>query len=111
MIINKKTKKKKSKAKSLLFQTGITSDDKKVMGGLYSCYETHGLPLDMLLSCCISNNWMPDWIDFYLAALAAGMKHCRILSKLEEAVSDSFGKEFCDVVISKLDIMFSERKP
>lgn len=103
------SKNRKNKSKSQLIQTGITSDNKMVMGGLYKCYETHGLPLDMLLSCCISNNWMPDWIDFYQAAFAAGMQHGRIISKLEESVSDSFGKEFCDTVISNLDKIFKER--
>jgi hypothetical protein len=103
------SKKKKNKQKGLLFQTGVTPDDKRVMGGCFSFYETYGLPLNVIFISFQEKDCIPDWIDFYLTALAAGMEHGRILSKLEEAISDSFGKEFCDVIISRLDKMFSER--
>jgi|SRR5208283_663253 len=107
---HKKTKKKRNKAKSLLIQTGVTPDNKMVMGGCFAFYETYGVPLNIFLMCCVEHNWIPDWIDFYLSALSAGMEHGRILSKLEEAINDSFGKEFCDVVIDRLDKMYKERK-
>ncbi len=96
------------KNKFLLFQTGITSDNKIVIGGCFAFYETYGVPLNVFLICCVENNSIPDWIDFYLAALAAGMEHDRILSKLEEAINDSFGKEFCDAVIFRLGELFKK---
>ncbi len=94
--------------KHLLKQTGITTDDKPVFGGAYKFYETHGLPLSAILQCFVEKDWMIDWIDFYQAALSAGMEHARIISKLEEAVSDSFGKVFCQEVISRLDKLFKQ---
>ena|ERR1035437_2230569 len=98
----------KKKRKSKIIQTGVTPDGKLVMAGCFSFYETHGVPLNIFLMCCVENDWIPDWIDFYTAAISAGMAHGRILSKLEEAVSDSFGKEFCDVVIFKLNEIFNK---
>ena len=87
-------------------QTGITTEGKPVMAGLYHFYETHGLPLDVIFSCFIEKGWVPDWIELYETAFSRGMTHERILAKLEEAINDSFGKEWSDVVISRLDFLF-----
>lgn len=100
------SRRKKNKNKTGLYQTGITTDDKSVMAGCFTFYETQGLPLDVLFTTFIMKGWVPDWIDFYKSALAAGMEHDRILSKLEEAVSDSFGKEWTEVVILRLNQIF-----
>lgn len=83
--------------------TGYTTDGKPVYGGVYKFYETHGIPLDIIFNIFIERDWIPDWIDIYKSALSGGMKHDRIISKLEEAISDSYGKEYCDAVISRLD--------
>ena len=94
------------KKKHYLKQVAVTTDGKQVFAGLYKFYETVGLPLDVLLHCFQEKNTLPDWVDFYTSALAAGMEHDRILSKLEEAISDSFGKEFSDHVILTLGKIF-----
>jgi len=93
--------------KNQLVQSGITENNKIVYAGIFKFYETHGLPLDTILTCFREKEWIPDWIDFYRAALAAGMGHGRILSKLEEAISDSFGKEYADRVIFRLNQLFN----
>lgn len=93
----------------LFTQTGITADDKPVIAGTYSFYETHGLPLDVIFQGFIEKGWMVDWIDFYKSGALAGMKHERILSKLEEAICDSFGKEFSNEVISRLEQIFNRQ--
>lgn len=99
-----------SRQKNELYQSGITTDGKPIMAGIFSFYETHGLPLDVILITFIEKGWVPDWVEFYETAISAGMKHDRILSKLEEAISDSFGKEWNDVVISKLHKMFNNKE-
>lgn len=98
------------KKKTYLRQVGQTSDGKKVFTGVYKFYETMGLPLDVMLGCFQTKGWMPDWIDFYKSARKAGMEHDRILSKLEEAISDSFGKEFSDHVIFTLGDIFNPKE-
>ena len=92
-----------------LKQTGITQDSKPVYGGIFKFYETYGLPLDIIFSIFKEKNWVPDWIDFYLDAIKAGMEHNRILSKLEEAISDSFGIEWSNEVISRLNNIFKNK--
>ena len=94
--------------KAILYQTGQTPDGKIVLSGLYKFFETHGLPLDVLFDCCIDRNAVPDWIDLYKSARLAGMEHERILSKLEEAISDSYGKEWSNIVISRLNKLYKD---
>lgn len=91
---------------SIIFSIGTTTNDKILVAGVWKFYETHGLPLDVILNLCIEKNWMPCWTTLYKDMLSAGMKHGRILSKLEESISDSFGKAFCDVVIFRLNNIF-----
>ena len=88
---------------------GETPEGKVVVDGIWKTYETHGLPLDTILDVCVQKNWMPDWIKLYIQMVSSGLKHVRILSKLEEAINDSFGKEFGDVVISRLDKIYGPR--
>ncbi len=51
---------------------------------------------------------MVSWVDFYKEARYAGMEHDRILSKLEEAICDVWGKDFYEVVESRLNDVFGE---
>ena len=95
-----------------LIQTGITTDGKMVLDGIWYAFETYGLPLDIIISICKERDAIPDWILLYQQMKKSGMKHDRIISKLEESISDSFfGKEFCNVVVSRLDEIFGQPKP
>lgn len=98
------------KPKTQLKQTGITPEGKPIYSGLYRFYETHGFPLDAILTCFKNQGYLPDWIDFYLTAREAGMSRERVFSKLEEAISDSFGKEFSDHVIFTLGEIFNPKE-
>src|SRR5271165_4249075 len=100
----------KKKPKNHIIFVGETSDGKKLVDGIWKTFETHGLPLDIIFTICISKNWMPDWIALYTQMVASGMEHSRIISKLEEAINDSFGKEFCEVVIFKLNQIFNQQE-
>lgn len=96
----------KRKSENPIHTVGQTTDGKHVVDGIWKTYETHGLPLDIILDLCIRKNWVPDWIALYKQMRHSGMQHSRILSKLEEAINDSFGKDFGEVVISRLDQIF-----
>jgi hypothetical protein len=89
-------------ADELLNVTGKTTDGKKVVGGVYRFYETHGLPLNIIFQILLDQGSVPDWLDIYDAALAAGMKHKRILAKLEPDIDDSYGYDFRVAVIERL---------
>lgn len=98
-------------SKNYIVIIGETTDGKKVVDGIWKTFETHGLPLDIIFTLCIRKEWMPDWIELYKQMRHSGMEHSRITSKLEEAINDSFGKDFCDVVISRLDQIFKPDVP
>ena len=99
-------KNKKTRTECTIYVVGETTDGKKLVDGIWAMYETHGLPLDVIFDVLIKKESVPDWIALYKQMLQSGMQHSRILSKLDEAVSDSYGKEFRDVVISRLDQIF-----
>lgn len=80
-----------------------TTDGKDVFKGVYRFYETEGLPLDIIFDSIFQRNGMISWIHFYEEACANGMKHDRIISKLEEPVCDVWGKGFFDVVHERLN--------
>jgi hypothetical protein len=98
------------KKSNLLKQVGITADGKLVVSGLFRIAETEGLPLEIILELCLLYNVVPSWIHLYQECLTAGMKHSRIIAKLDSAISDSFGKEFRDEVISTLDLIFKSKE-
>ena len=93
---------------SMLECTGMTTDGKRVIGGVYQFYETTGLPLDVIFEHLRIKNSVVNWIYFYKDAIAAGMKHQRILSKLEESICDVWGKVFSDEVKDKLNLIFGQ---
>ncbi len=83
--------------------TGKTVEGQLVLAGVYKFYETHGLPLDVIFDLLQARNSIPDWSAFHSEALKAGMKHDRIISKLAEAISDSFGAAYRDEVVRRLN--------
>ncbi len=81
---------------------GQTTDGKLVVSKVYLFFETHGIPLDVLFGLLLERGFLPSWEHFYREALSAGMKHERILAKLEEALADSYGPAFKDEVLQRL---------
>jgi hypothetical protein len=92
----------------MLTVVGETTDGKIVLANVYRFFETHGMPLDILLGMLLTKNAIPCWVSFYKEALAAGMKHERVLSKLDEALSDVFDPSFRDVVVERLRILHTK---
>lgn len=87
----------------MLTERGKTEDGRLVLGGVFSLYETHGIPLDIILGGIQEQGALVDWGDFYEAALASGMKHNSIVSKLADAISDTYGQATSDVVLARLN--------
>lgn len=82
---------------------GKTIKGSGVVIGVYRYYETYGIPLDVLFEELRKRNFVPDWNAFIQEALAAGMKKSRILSMLSPALSDTYGTEFRNYVVTKLE--------
>lgn len=86
-----------------LLSAGTTTDGKRVVSGVYRFFETHGLPLDVVLTLLREDNAVPCWLSFHREARTAGMRHERILAKLDEAVCDAYGGAFRDHVVHELE--------
>lgn len=87
-----------------MFQiVGRTTDGRNVVTGVYRFFETHGLPLDVVLEILYKRDCIPDWAAFRREALLAGMKHSRIVARLHECISDVYGVEMRDEVVRRLD--------
>lgn len=93
----------KKQDSDLLKPIGVTVDGKIVVSGVFKFYETEGLPLDMVLYLLVERGRIPCWISFYREAHKAGMKHERIVGKLEEALADTYGRDFKKEVLRILE--------
>lgn len=89
---------------------GKTEDGRLVVKGIYRMYETSGVALDFLFDYIFSNNMIVSWIDLYKEAQLNGMKHKRILTKLEEPVTNIFGDEHWEIVKKNLELYFGSEK-
>ncbi len=84
---------------------GRTPDGRQVVRGVYSFYETNGMPLDALFETLRNQGLVPDWVAFLLEAIEAGMSPDRVLAMLDPAIADSFGGSLRDVVVVRLRSM------
>lgn len=85
---------------------GKTTDGKWVVKGVFKLFDTTGIPLFMLFDLCEQSNYLPSWIEFYNDAVNGQWKHKTIINRLEEAITDVYGKEYADVVVGRLNKMF-----
>lgn len=82
--------------KPALRQTGVTPEGLRVVRSVFPLVDTHGIPLDLVLDQLRERQMMPDWFDYFDAAVAAGAKPERVLVRLAAAIGDVFGPAFRD---------------
>lgn len=92
--------------KYILSKVGMTSDNKPVYSGVFNFYSEHGLPLDTIFLISLDQKWVPCWTSFYKEAIHSGMKHDRIISKLYDALCDSYGMIYASIICSKLEKLY-----
>ena len=85
--------------------TGITTDGKMVVDGIFEMYDTHGLPLSDCFALCAKHDIIPDWIVFVKTALAHHWNPERIVRSVREAFQDSEGwsSEWKATVLKRLE--------
>jgi alanyl-tRNA synthetase len=71
--------------------SGKTVDYKIVVDEVFEFIDTHGLPLDYVLTYLHERNMEMDWLAFFLDAKKAGWNISTIKSKSMAAVADAFG--------------------
>ena len=91
------------KIKSQLQFAGIPENGKTVIKGIYRCFETTGLPLDVIVSWIKENDFIPSWYDYLTEATNAGINFERIKSRLEEVIVDIYGNHYWKIVKFKLE--------
>ena len=74
-----------------------------MLDGVFSLYESRGVPLDIILDKLREENYVVDWISFYKEARYRAFWNIdTILNKIELALNDVYGKEYSDEVIKRL---------
>ena len=81
--------------------SGKTEDKKLVISGLFTYYETNGIPLDIILEYLRSKELVPDWNDLLLSAIKAGVNENSFIMQIENAISDSYGSNLAEIVSNK----------
>lgn len=82
---------------------GLTSDNKKVVNGIFRLFDSTGLPLDVVFSMCEEKNIIPSWIDFYNDAIKQGWTEKTIMNRLEINIRDVYGKPYWIEVEKRLN--------
>lgn len=60
-----------------------------IVKGVYAFYETHGLPLDVILASMWERGLIPDWVDLIMTMVRAGRPVGRAFEVVRSAVGDA----------------------
>lgn len=91
--------------KKLTWQSGVTTDGRPVVAGLYAFYETHGVALGLVVEALHARGAAPDWADFYHAARAAGVGRESVREKVRAAVAEVHGPGASEYAFAALDLL------
>jgi hypothetical protein len=95
---------KSNRRKSPLTVVGETVDGKKVVRGTFLIHSSiTGLPLEDCLKILKENNMVVDWLYFIEQSQKHNWKMERTLIKIETAVSEVYGKEYCNEVMKRIN--------
>lgn len=83
-------------------QVGITTDNRPAMNGVFFMYDSMGLPLCTLLDLFEQKNMQVCWYSFIKDAHRSGWKNETILSRLKEAINDSFGLTYWNNISERI---------
>lgn len=87
-------RKRRRKQEPQFVVIGQMPDGRRIVTGAFEMTDTHGLPLDIVLSTLEDRKLAPCWITFYEKALAAGWNAKNTMAKLEAVVGDVYGPGF-----------------
>lgn len=90
---------------------GKTVDGWPVVSGLGELYFQDGIPLSVIFDDLKSKQIQPSFPSLYNEMKGNGMSHDRIIHLLNEHVFESYGKEYRDVVIERLETQNPLKSP
>jgi hypothetical protein len=85
---------------------GKTEEGDEVVTGVAKFYFQEGLPLCFIFDELKKKKMVPSWINLYMDLKENGMPRERIIHLLNEHIFESYGKEYRDTVISRLQKIF-----
>ncbi len=90
-------------AKTTFFPVvGQTPEGALVVSGVFSFYETHGMPYDATFMALRDRNRVPSWLHLYRDARKAGIAHDRLIGQLEPPIADAYGPKVSEAVVAVL---------
>lgn len=89
-----------------MYQVG-TSNGRPVMAGLAKLYYQEGIPYNLVFEQLRNKDIVVSWIHLYKELQDNGLSHDRIIHLLNEHVFEAYGAEYRDVVIDRLEQLFS----
>lgn len=90
--------------KRFLHKVGVTTLGVPVVAGVYKLYETHGLPLDVLIGTLYEKRYLPCWLSLFDEGVAAGVRPDRWARTIVVAVSDTLGEPWTSTVRARLKV-------
>ncbi len=71
----------------------VTENGTMIVGNVWICKSSMGLPMDVIFDALKQNNAMPHWPQFIHQALKEGMSPEKLYSETKTAVIDVWGKD------------------
>jgi len=73
-----------------------------VVGNVFLLCESRGLPLEFIIDSLKDEGFVISWVDFYEDSLNALWSPETTLSKIQNALNETYGKEYSNDVILRL---------
>jgi len=80
--------------KKILYTTGVTTEGVLILSGCFKLYDTHGIPIPIIVGILADKNCMMNWIDFCENAVKHGWTLQATIVKLREAVGDVYPRDW-----------------
>ena len=96
----------------MLIQTGVDPDGRRVFSGVYAFFETHGLPLDLVLAWLWDHDEaVADWDELLRSMVTAGRPYERACETITAAIYDAcYPTQARDVIIAKFQQLTELRR-
>ena len=80
-------------------------EGQKVLSGIFEFYDSKGIPLSDIFDHLKSKDLVPCWVSFVRSSKTSGWKKRTLISRLKEAIVDSYGLNFWNEIQEKLKIV------
>lgn len=85
---------------------GITPEGRKLISAktAFDLYDTHGLPLDLIIDLLYEKDYLINWVEFYDIAVSRGWNPDSTLVKIDMAIRYTLGAQAADHIVAGLKV-------